>query len=124
MHSSGGSSSVRRVGTPRPGVTEVPLADLNPLHAVPRPNTPPNHLQDLANLIRMNGYDLSRAIPLVRMPDGRLLQLGGHHRAAAMGQLGETTIPARVVDWNSMSPGAQTKWRQRFPNFPWDDFIQ
>jgi hypothetical protein len=115
---------VPRVGTARPGVTEVPLADLHPLHPVPRPGMPPNHIPDLANKIRTNGYDLGRPIPVVRMPDGRLVHLGGHHRAAAMGHLGETTIPARVVEWNSMSPGAQARWRQRFPNFPWDDFIK
>jgi hypothetical protein len=58
------------------------------------------------------------------MPDGRLVQLGGHHRAAAMRQLGETTIPARIVDWSSISPGAQNLYRQLFPNFPWDDFLK
>jgi hypothetical protein len=124
MPNSSGSPtpSVRRVGTPRPGVVEVLLADLTPLHPVPRPGAPPNHIKDLANTIGMNGYDLSRAIPVARMPDGRLVQLGGHHWAAAMGVLGETTIPARVLDWNSMSPGARARWRQRFPHFPWDDF--
>lgn len=115
---------IPRVGQARPGVTEVPLADLNPLHPVPRPEMQPNHINELANSIRTNGYDLSQAIPVVRMPDGRLVQLGGHHRAAAMGQIpGETTIPARVVDWNSLSQAVQQRWRQRFPNFPWGDFI-
>jgi ParB-like chromosome segregation protein Spo0J len=115
---------VNRVGTPRTGLTEVPLADLHPLHPVPRPNKPPNHIRDLANALRTNGYDLGQAIPVARMPDGRLVQLGGHHRAAAMGQLGETTIPARVVDWNSLPQRTQNWWRQKFPNFPWDDFIK
>lgn len=126
MPTSGGSPtpSVSRVGTPRASVTEVPLADLIPLHPVPRPGMPPNHIPDLANAIRTNGYDLGRAIPVARMPDGRLVQLGGHHRAAAMGQLGETTIPARVVDWSSLSPRVQNWWRSQFRNFPWDDFIQ
>lgn len=114
---------VARVGMPRPGTTEVPLADLHPMHSVPRPGKPANHIADLANMIRTNGYDLSRAIPVARMPDGRLVLLGGHHRAAAMGNLGETAIPARVVDWNSLSQKAQNWWRRQFPNFPWDDFI-
>ncbi len=120
----GGSPIVRRVGTPRLGVSEVPLADLHPLHPVPRLGMPPNHISDLANAIRTNGYDLGQAIPVARMPDGRLLQLGGHHRAAAMGQLGEITIPARVVVWNSLSPRVQNWWRSQFPNLPWDDFIR
>jgi ParB-like chromosome segregation protein Spo0J len=111
------------VGTPRPGVVEVPLADLHPLHPVPRPGVPPNHIPDLANAIRTNGYDLAEAIPVARMPDGRLVQLGGHHRAAAMGLLGETTIPARIVEWSSLSPRVQRWWRDQFPNFQWDDFL-
>jgi hypothetical protein len=84
---------------------------------------PPNHITDLANAIRINGYDLGQAIPVARMPDGRLVQLGGHHRAAAMTQLGETTIPARVVEWSQLTPRVQNWWRSQFPNFPWDDFI-
>src|ERR671928_30658 len=95
---------IARIGTPRPGVTEVPLNLLNPLHPVPRPGVPPNHIQNLAAAIRANGYDLGQAIPVARMPDGRLVPLGGHHRAAAMRQLGEATIPARVVDWSSLTP--------------------
>lgn len=85
---------------------------------------PVNHIANLASKIKANGYDLSQAIPVARMPDGRLVQLGGHHRVAAMKQLSETTIPARVVDWNSISPGVQTRYRQMFPNFPWDDFMK
>jgi RHS repeat-associated protein len=119
----GAPQGISRVGQARPGVTEVALADLNPLHPVPRPGMPPNHINDLANSIRANGYDMSQAVPVARMPDGRLVQLGGHHRAAAMGQLGETTIPARVVDWNSLNPRVQQWWQQQFPNFPWSDFI-
>src|SRR4051794_36621613 len=91
MNNSSGPPSVARVGTPRPGVVEVLLTDLHPLHPVPQPGMPPNHVQDLANSIRTNGYDLGNAIPVAPMPDGRLVQLGGHHRAAAMGLLGETT---------------------------------
>ena len=102
---------ISRVGTPRQGVTEVSLDQLNPLYSVPRPGMPPNHIQNLASTIKANGYDLNPAIPVARMPDGRLVQLGGHHRAAAMRQLGETTIPARIVDFNSLSPTVQNWWR-------------
>lgn len=103
-------------------VTEVPLADLHPLHPVPRPGTPPNHIPDLATAIQTSGYDLAQPIPVARMPDGRLVTMGGHHRAEAMRRLGETTIPARVVDWDAISAGAQSLYRQTFPNFPWGDF--
>lgn len=114
-----------RTGSPRPGVTvtEVVLADLHPLHPVPRPGVPPSHVQDLAARIQAAGYDLAQPVPVARMPDGRLVLMGGHHRAEAMRQLGETTIPARVVEWNAITPGAQDLYRQTFPNFPWSDFI-
>src|SRR5262245_30024271 len=114
---------IRRVGTARPGTGEVPLNQLHPLHPVPRPGKPPQHIQDLANLIQTNGYDLAQAIPVARMPDGRLVQFGGHHRAEAMRQLNGTTIPARIVDWNALSARVQNWWRQQFPNLPWDDFL-
>ena len=128
----GGSSGyapqgpVTRAGILRPGVTitEVPLADLSPLHSVPRPGVPASHIQDLMAELQTNGYDLAQPIPVARMPDGRFVTMGGHHRVEAMKRLGETTIPARIVDWNSINPGAQNLYRQWFPNFPWDDFIQ
>jgi ParB-like chromosome segregation protein Spo0J len=70
-------------------VVEVAIDQLHPLHSVPRPGVPPNHIQDLANSIQANGYDLSQPIPVARMPDGRLVQLGGHHRSVAMSLLGD-----------------------------------
>jgi hypothetical protein len=102
---------IRRVGVPRQGVTEVSLGDLHPLHPVQRPGVPPGHIANLAASIRVNGYDLSQAIPVVRMPDGRLVQLGGHHRTEAMRQLGEVTIPGRVVDWGSLASAVQRWWQ-------------
>jgi hypothetical protein len=114
---------IPRVGVPRQGVIEVSLSQLNPLHPVPRPGVPSGHIAALAAGIRAKGYDLSQAIPVARMPDGRLVQLGGHHRVEAMRLLGELTIPARVVDWSSLAPAVQRWWQQRFPNFPWSDFL-
>jgi ParB-like chromosome segregation protein Spo0J len=114
---------IQRVGIPRQGVVEILLTQLHPLHPVPRPGVPPNHISNLAVSIQANGYDLSQAIPVVRMPDGRLVQLGGHHRVEAMRQLGETTIPARIVDWHTLSPVVQHWWQRRFPHFPWQDFL-
>jgi hypothetical protein len=120
---SSGQRPIARIGQARQGVIEVPLADLYPLHPVPRPAMPLNHIANLANSIRANGYDLSQAIPVSRMPDGRLVQLGGHHRAEAMRQLGEKTIPARITAWDDISQPAQNKFRQSFPQFPWSDFL-
>jgi ParB-like chromosome segregation protein Spo0J len=112
---------VARVGAARRGYNEVPLDRLTPLHPVSRPGVPPNHIPNLAGLIRANGYDLAQAVPVARMQDGRLVQLGGHHRAAAMRLLGEATIPARVVDWDTLAPAVQQRWRDAFPDFPWGD---
>jgi hypothetical protein len=114
---------IRRVGTSRQGVGEILLSQLHPLHPVPRPGVPPNPISNLALSIQANGYDLSQAIPVARMPDGRLVQLGGYHRAEAMRQLGETTIPVRIVDWDTLSLVVQRWWPQRFPLFPWQDFL-
>lgn len=104
-----------RVGTARAGVVELPLAALVPLHPVPRPGKPPTWISDLAASIRKSGYRLSDAIPVIHMPDGRLVMAGGHHRVAAMRLLGEQTIPARVVEWDSLSPRVQDWYRGGFP---------
>jgi len=107
------------IGTARPGVVEVPLDQLVPLHPVPRLGKPPNYIADLANNIRSNGYQLNKAIPVIRMPDGRLIIGSGHHRVEAMRSLGEQTIPARVLDWDALLPGVQDWYRGTFPGvFP------
>jgi ParB-like chromosome segregation protein Spo0J len=107
--------TVARVGTARAGVVEVPLDGLTPLHPVPRPGKPPTYIADLADSIKNNGYRLQEAIPVFRMSDGRLIIAGGHHRVAAMRLLGEATIPARVIDWDSLAPGVQDVYRANFP---------
>jgi hypothetical protein len=58
---------------------------------------------------------LSEAISVIRMPDGRLIIGGGHHRVAAMQSLRERTIPARVFDWDLLLPGVQDWYRDNFP---------
>src|SRR5437899_2805494 len=100
MATSSSSSGVPRVGTSARPVVELSLDQLHPLHPVPRPGMPPNHIDNLAHAIATNGYDIGRAIPVVAMPDGRLVIFGGHHRVAAMRQLGETTIPAKMEHWS------------------------
>jgi hypothetical protein len=49
---------IRRVGTPRSGVKEVPIRDLEPLHVVPRPGKPANYIDDLAAGIAKDGYNV------------------------------------------------------------------
>jgi ParB-like chromosome segregation protein Spo0J len=109
------SNPIPRVGTARPGVGEVPLDQLIPLHSVPRPGKVPGYIAQLANEIQSNGYQLSQPIPVFRMPDGRLVMAGGHHRAEAMRSLGETTIPARVVEWDTLDPAVQKRYEDAFP---------
>jgi ParB-like chromosome segregation protein Spo0J len=91
------------------------LDDLVPLHPVPRPGKPPTYIADLASSLQRDGYRLHEAIPVFRLPDGRLVIAGGHHRVAAMRSLGEQTIPARVLDWNALAPQVQDWYRQSFP---------
>ena len=50
------------------------------------------------------------------MPDNRLIIGGGHHRVAAMRQLGETMIPMRVVDWESIPPAVRQRLQADFPD--------
>lgn len=108
-------NSVPRIGTARTGVVEIPLDRLTPLHPVPRPGKPANYIAILANSIKNNGYYLNKAIPVIRMTDGRWIIAGGHHRIAAMRSLGEQTIPGRMMDWESLSLGVQEWYRETFP---------
>ena len=40
----------------------------------------------------------------------RIDRLSPEDRAEAMRQLGELTVPARVVDWSSLAPAVQRWW--------------
>ena len=114
-----GSAPIPRVGTPaaKPNARfeEVPLSDLQPLHGVPRAGKPENYIQDLARSIRAQGYRLDQAIPVIRLPDGRLVSVGGHHRAEAMRISGERTIPAQIRDWTTLSPATQRLYVEQWP---------
>jgi ParB-like chromosome segregation protein Spo0J len=93
----------------------MPIDGLIPLHPVPRPGKPPTYIANLAGSIKKNGYRLREAIPVFRMSDGRMIIAGGHHRVAAMRLLGEQTIPARLIDWDSLPQVAQDQYRATFP---------
>ena len=99
---------IRRVGTPRQGVVEILLSQLHPLHPVPQPGVQPTHIANLALSIQANGYDVSQAIPVARMPGWTFGAAWGTPRAEAMRQLGETTIPARIVDLGYLVSGGPT----------------
>ncbi|MCO7224811.1 RHS repeat-associated core domain-containing protein [Pleionea sp. CnH1-48] len=100
---------VIRVGTSSKSVVEVPLSEILPLHPVPRPSMPENHIANIANSIGSNGYDIMHAIPILRLPSGKLVSAGGHHRVAAMKLLNEASIPATIREWSSLSSKAQQR---------------
>lgn len=104
------ANGVSRVGETVKNITEVPLKDILPLHGVPRPGMPKNWISELANKIKSEGYNVKHAIPVLRLPNGKLVSAGGHHRVAAMKSLRENSIPSRIVDWTSLSGKAQQRY--------------
>lgn len=54
-------------------------------------------------------------IDVVRMPDGKLIVTDGNHRFAAMKQLGEKTIPARVFEWFELETTIRVILKMQFP---------
>lgn len=97
------------------GIHEVGLDWILPLHQVPRPELPPDHLEKLQEKLRTEGYDLNQPVPLLIMPDGKIYSAGGHHRIEAMKRLGESSIPSRVYYWHGMSDFVRDTYRNSFP---------
>jgi hypothetical protein len=62
------SRGIPRIGTPKPGTTEVPIKDITPTHPTPRPG---KSIPDTASTLS-GGYDVSQPIPVLRMPDANL----------------------------------------------------
>jgi hypothetical protein len=106
------NGGIPRVGTPKPGTTEVPIKDITPTHPTPRPG---KSIPDTASTLS-GGYDVSQPIPVLRMPDGKLIAAGGNHRLAAMESLGESTIPAKLSDWASIPDKVKQFYRTKFPD--------
>jgi hypothetical protein len=93
-----GGAIVKRVGVNKFGTTEVAVSKVQKIHGVPKKGTPPNHVDDLANDFKTNGYNLESGPPIegYTMPDGQVIIIDGHHRLAALEKLGETNIPIRI----------------------------
>lgn len=100
---SSASQAIPRIGNAG-STTEVPIDQLNSIHNVPRAGMPDNHIQNIADQISTNGYDLSRPVSATRMPNGDLVVTGGHHRIAAMQLLGETSVPVQIYDALTSNP--------------------
>ncbi|MCB0420155.1 MAG: ParB-like nuclease domain-containing protein [Bdellovibrionales bacterium] len=98
------------------GLYEVSLARISSLHPIPNPLREDSNeqLENLKSLISSHGYHLSKAIQVAILRNGQILNLGGHHRVAAMLALGESTIPASVYVWDSMDPHIRGLYREQF----------
>ena len=66
--------------------------------------------------MRETGFDRERAIGVFRMPDDKLILMGGNHRLAAMRQLGEKTIPAVIFDWEDVGRVTRVFYTTRYPD--------
>jgi hypothetical protein len=58
-----------------------------------QPGTGMSKADYLAASIAENKFDLEHAIPVIKVTDGRYIQVGGHHRAEALRHLGYTQVP-------------------------------
>jgi hypothetical protein len=101
----------------RDKIVEFPINQIYYIHEVPNPRRtdhPPNFLDELTEKIRRQGFQELYAVPLMLMPDGKVYCMG-HHRTEVMKRLGETTIPAYIYEWDSLSAESQRKAIQEFP---------
>jgi RHS repeat-associated protein len=98
------SSGAARIGKYGDDVVEVSVDKLKAIHEVPRKGMPEGHVESIAKSIKESGFDLSSPVSATKLPDGELLVTGGHHRIAAMKQLGEKTIPAKIYDASKTDP--------------------
>ncbi len=117
-----GDSIHRQTGIVFKGNTaaDLKIAEIEPLHPVPRDVKPTGYIDELAAQLKAEGFDRSKGTTdLLRMPDGHLRMANGNHHMEAMKRSGETTIPGRVLDWKNVPPEAQQWFRERFPDLDW-----
>lgn len=88
--------TIPRVGEKPKGVEEVDIAQLNMLHDVPRKGVSEDNISNIRKMITAEGYNLKYPVSATRLPNGFYLVTGGHHRIAAMKQLGERTVPVKI----------------------------
>lgn len=91
---------VKRLGKYQFGVIEVPIGQIQRLQPTPKKGKPENYIADMANQMKLNGYDLSESpIEGVEIPGGKIIVFDGHHRLEAFIIIGEKTIPVRVTSY-------------------------
>lgn len=98
------ASAIGRVGNYGENVQEIAMDKLFWLHNVPRQGTPEGHIGNIAKKIKEEGFNVESPVSATLLPNGNYLVTGGHHRIAAMKQLGEKTIPIKVYSANQTDP--------------------
>jgi len=93
-----GELLVKRIGINKFATVEISIENVQRIHGVPKKGTPLGNIENLANDFKTNGYNLEIGPPIegYAMPDGKILIIDGHHRLAALEQIGETSIPIRI----------------------------
>ena len=101
--------TIPRVGPEQKGVEEVDIAQLNMLHDVPRKGVSEDNIINIRKMISAEGYNLKYPVSATRLPNGFYLVTGGHHRIAAMKQLGERTVPVKIYSAAQTDPFLMAK---------------
>jgi len=97
--SDGGKKRPPTIGELPPGGKWVDINQVESIHAPDSIIYDPNQRQFVsraeyyARKIAVEGYDLSKAIPVVETPEGRIIQTQGHHRLEALKILGYEQAP-------------------------------
>lgn len=85
-------SKVKRVGSYTEHVKPTRVSELTRAHGAPKLGQEADILKHETTFSTI-GYDLSKPIPVIELPDGTLLLADGHHRLKAMENLGQVVDP-------------------------------
>ncbi len=85
---------VRRNGSYGEYFTEIEIKSLTKAHGAPKAGTPDSYIEELSQKLAKDGYDLEKSLPVIELPDGKLLVADGHHRLKALeNNLGQKFVP-------------------------------
>ena len=85
-------SKVKRVGSYTEHVKPTRVSELTRAHGAPKLGQEADILKHKTTF-STTGYDLSKPIPVIELPDGTLLLADGHHRLKAMENLEQVVVP-------------------------------
>lgn len=99
-----------------PGLFEVEISKLTPLHPIPNPlrEKSSEKLDELMGNLEIYGFNLKFPIQVALFDNGVMRIVGGHHRVKAMEKLGEMHIPAQVYLWSSLKPEVRKMYQETF----------